>query len=135
MANVSGLDAMLRRIGAIEREITKKTGDAVQEITLQVAYDAKRDAPVDLGGLQQSISTEYDGLKLEGKITAGVKYALFVEFGTGGLVQVPAGLESIAAKFKGQGKRVINLPARPFLIPAAVKGAKDLKLKLAIMFR
>ena len=38
-----------------------------------------------------------------------------MEFGTGALVNVPAGLEDYAIQFKGKGIKQVNLPARPFL--------------------
>lgn len=45
-------------------------------------------------------------------------YAPYVEFGTGGLVNVPRGLEEYAMQFKGRGIKQVNLPARPFMYPA-----------------
>ena len=58
-------------------------------------------------------------------------YAPFVEFGTGGMVDIPKGWERLAATFKGKGIKKINLPARPYLYPAFRDGSaqyiKDLK--------
>ena len=54
---------------------------------------------------------EYDLFVLE-------HYAAYVEFGTGGLVDIPKGLESYAIQFKGLGIRQVNLPARPYFFPA-----------------
>ena len=51
-------------------------------------------------------------------ITFSVDYAPFMEFGTGGLVDIPSGFEELATQFKGSGKRKINLKPQPFLIPA-----------------
>jgi phage gpG-like protein len=56
-------------------------------------------------------------------IGAPVNYAPYVEFGTGtGFVQ-PADqdITALAALFKGAGIREVNLPARPYLIPAVFK--------------
>ena len=57
-----------------------------------------------------------------------------MEFGTGGLVEVPEELKEVAAQFKGKGIKKINIQARPFLYPAFVKGRvqylQDLKAKL-----
>jgi hypothetical protein len=47
-----------------------------------------------------------------------LKYAPYVEFGTGGTVNVPAGYEDFAIQFKGKGIRKVNLRPRPYLIPA-----------------
>ena len=58
-------------------------------------------------------------------------YGPFVEFGTGGLVDIPKGWERLAATFKGKGIKKINLPARPYLYPAFRDGStqyvRDLK--------
>jgi len=127
---ILGLSQVLGKFDQIERQLIRETGDAVQETVLEVAYNAKRDAPVDLGTLRQSINTEYSSTNLEGTISANAKHAPFIEFGTGGLVEVPEGFEEMAIGFKGSGKRTVNLPARPFLIPAANNGMKNLNTKL-----
>jgi hypothetical protein len=57
-------------------------------------------------------------------------YAPFVEFGTGGLVEVPTELQEQAIKFKGQGIKKINLRARPFLYPALLRGRAEYLDKL-----
>ncbi len=76
-------------------------------------------APVDLGILKASINGEVDGLN--GIVGSTVRYSPYIEFGTGGLVDVPAGLEDYAMKFKGAGIKQVNLFPRPFLIPAFKK--------------
>src|SRR6188508_418527 len=58
-------------------------------------------APVDLGVLRSSINGEVDGLN--GIVGTPIAYAPYMEFGTGGLVDVTAGLEDYAIKFKGSG--------------------------------
>ena len=59
-------------------------------------------------------------------IVAAKKYAAFVEFGTGALVNVPAGLEDYAIQFKGKGIKQVNLPARPFLFNSFFEEKKSL---------
>jgi HK97 gp10 family phage protein len=127
---IKGLGLVLARFDTLERELTNDTREALEETTLEVAYNAKRDAPVDLGGLQQSVNSEFSAGKMEGMVSVNAPYAAYVEFGTGGLVEIPQGWEEMAGQFKGQGKRKVNLPARPFLIPAAKKGMESLSLKL-----
>ena len=71
----------------------------------------------DTGNLSQNIKYEANGKTIS--VYASAKYAPYVEFGTGGSVEftdmselgIP---ESYAAQFKGEGKREVNLPARPF---------------------
>ena len=89
--------------------------EAVQNIETEAAASA----PVDLGILKSSINGEVDGLN--GVIGTNVKYAPFMEFGTGGLVNVPVGLEDYAAKFKKSGVKQVNIPPHPYLIPAFKK--------------
>jgi len=71
---------------------------------------------VDTAFLKDSITpTSKD---LTGEVKVSMHYAPYVEFGTGGLVDVPAGISVFALKFKGNGIKQINLAPRPFLFPA-----------------
>lgn len=130
-----GLTQVLGKFDQLERQLTRDAATAVQETTLEIAYGAKRDAPVDMGSLQQSINTEYNARDLEGTVFVNAAHGPYVEFGTGGLVEVPEGFAEMAAEFIGSGERYVNLPARPFLIPNARKGAIDLQLKLLRLIR
>lgn len=105
----------------------------IGETALIIANQAKMMAPVDAGKLRQSISTQKQGK--QATITAAVDYAPYIEFGTGRFVDLSdlteLGIpESYAAQFKGKGLRDVNLPARPFLYPAARYGLKTLLNKL-----
>ena len=93
--------------------------DILTETVQNIETEASTMAPVDLGILKSSINGEVDGLNAV--IGTPVKYAPYMEFGTGGLVDVPAGLEDYAMKFKGAGIKQVNLFPRPFLIPAFKK--------------
>ena len=81
-----------------------------------IADDARARVPVDMGLLKGSIDAESNELK--GTVGASKHYAPYIEFGTGGLVDVPAGLEDFAIKFIGNRIKQINLAPRPFLFPA-----------------
>ena len=104
-------------------DFAKKYKEEYVEIltdTIQnIETEATTMAPVDLGILRSSINGEVDGLN--GIVGTPVKYAPYMEFGTGGLVDVPEGLEDYAMKFKGAGIKQVNLFPRPFLIPAFKK--------------
>lgn len=93
--------------------------DILTETIQNIETEATSLAPVDLGILKSSINGEVDGLN--GIVGTPVKYAPFMEFGTGGLVDVPEGLEDYSMKFKGAGIKQVNLFPRPFLIPAFKK--------------
>jgi hypothetical protein len=68
--------------------------------------------------------------ELEAEGRSDAEYSAYVEFGTGGLVDVPTGLEGYAMQFKGKGIRQINLAPRPFFFPAAFKHFKLLMEKI-----
>lgn len=93
--------------------------EILTETVQNIETDAITMAPVDLGILRSSINGEVDGLN--GVIGTNVKYAPYMEFGTGGLVDVPVGLEDYAIKFKGAGIKEVNIPPHPYLIPAFKK--------------
>lgn len=93
--------------------------DILTETIQNIETEAISSAPVDLGILRSSINGEVDGLN--GVVGTNVRYAPYMEFGTGGLVDVPAGLEDYAIKFKGAGIKEVNIPPHPYLIPAFKK--------------
>lgn len=94
-----------------------------------IADQARRDIRKDLGFALGSITEEAYGL--EGRVSVGVSYGAYIEFGTGGDVDVPAGLEEYALKFKADPEiRQVNLPARPFLFPAFRKELPLLEEKI-----
>lgn len=113
----------LKQNKAFFTDFAKKYKDEYEELlheTIQnIETEATASAPVDLGILKSSINGEVDGLN--GVVGSTVRYSPYIEFGTGGLVDVPAGLEDYAIKFKGAGIKQVNLFPRPFLIPAFKK--------------
>lgn len=110
------------------RKLTEKKIKQVQEATkanvYELAANAKRNTPKDLGKLAQGIQV-FD-LKSPGirfRVVATEKYSPYVEFGTGDQVEIPAGLEDYAKQFyvNGQG----HMPAQPFLYPAFLRTRKQ----------
>lgn len=59
-------------------------------------------------------------------IVADSPYAAYVEFGTGGAVKIPAGLEDYAIQFKKPNRQNISMPARPYLFPAFFEKQKEI---------
>lgn len=129
----------LKGINTVISDLQKYGKEAerdIQAVTEQVARNiekyAKQSAPADLGKLGQSIRAVKD-TPLNWIIEAGgvlAPYAPFVEFGTGGLVDVPTELKEMAIKFKGKGIKQVNLRARPYLYPALVRGRVEYLEKL-----
>lgn len=112
---------------------SKTVSNELGKTGLEIVRLAKRAAPVDKGALKQSISTQRSGKSVN--IVAAANYAPYVEFGTGGSVDLTdmtqLGIpESYAAQFKGKGIREVNLPARPFFFSSARIGFKNLLNRL-----
>lgn len=113
---------VIRRLEMASKAITEIVQEEIESTTVDIYDLATADVRVDFGILKSSINYQVAPLKSE--IYAAATYAAYVEFGTGGLVDVPVGLEDYAMKFKGEGVRQINLPARPFLFNNARQQSK-----------
>ena len=117
---IEGLDALITRIGKLAPQIAKEVAMEVNASALAIQSKARRDVVVDNSTLRSSIQLKEinRGDKIMYTVGSRLKYAPYVEFGTGGTVNVPAGYEDFAMQFKGKGIRKINLRPRPYLIPA-----------------
>ena len=117
---IEGLDALIKRIGKLAPQIAKEVAMEVNASALAIQSKARRDVVVDNGILRNSIQLNEinRGDKILYTVGSRLRYAPYVEFGTGGTVNVPAGYEDFAMQFKGKGIRKINLRPRPYLIPA-----------------
>lgn len=113
---LSQIDSFGNEAQRLAVAVTNSTADNI--VTM-----AKQKVVVDLGQLRQSIGhTNATVGNNRSFIYANTPYAAFVEFGTGGLVNVPKGFEEIAIKFKGRGIKQVNLRPRPYLIPSYLMG-------------
>lgn len=122
---VKGLDKLVKDLKSLGKEGVQAIADVTEANARDIETTAKQLSPVDTGKLRQSIkSLEVD--KLNWKITANATgtapYAAYMEFGTGGLVEVPAELTEVAIQFKGAGVKKIDLRPQPYMYPALVKG-------------
>ena len=114
---VDGLRDLISTLTKADSKFEKVIDAEIGASALKIEKEAKQTVVVNNGFLQNSINTRHIA-SMMWEVYAQAPYAAYVEFGTGGLVNVPAGLESYAIQFKGKGLRVVNLPARPFLFPA-----------------
>jgi hypothetical protein len=107
-------------MGKLAPEIAKEVAMEVNASALAIQSKARRDVVVDNSTLRSSIQLKEinTGDKIMYTVGSRLRYAPYVEFGTGGTVNVPAGYEDFAIQFKGKGIRKINLRPRPYLIPA-----------------
>ena len=120
---IEGLDALIKRLGKLPIEIEKEVAEEVNASALTIQSKAKKSVAANstdngtLLGSIQLVSVLKDKRILY-TVGSRLKYAPYVEFGTGGTVNVPAGYEDFAIQFKGKGIRKVNLRPRPYLIPA-----------------
>lgn len=132
-ARIDGLKDIQDKLKELSKESKEGVANEINSSALTIQRNAKRNVVVDNGFLRNSIRLEPIS-DLTYTVEAKAKYAPYVEFGTGGLVEIPAGYEQYAAIFKGKGIRKINLRARPFLIPAFENEVPQLLKRLKKMF-
>jgi HK97 gp10 family phage protein len=115
--NLTGIKEVEKALKTMDKHLRQDVGDEINASALNIQTSAKRLAPVDLGFLRNQIALVPVG-DLTYSVEARAKYSAYLEFGTGGLVNVPAGFEDLAILFKGKGLRTINIRPQPFLIPS-----------------
>mgnify|MGYP006163969183 CR=1 FL=1 len=131
--NSSDLAQLKKKLNNLRAFDKKTLSNELGRAAMDIARLAKQNAPVDKGTLKQSIKSERKGKTVE--VIAGANYAPYVEFGTGGMVDLDDMLQlgipaSYAAQFKGKGIKEVNLPARPFFFSSARIGFKTLLNRL-----
>jgi len=114
---LKGVDELLRKLRERGENMSDIVDKEMTRATLDINAAQRRNTPVDTGRLRMGNMFDVSR-KLDKELFNGVEYAPYVEFGTGGLVNVPPGLEEIAIQFKGAGVRKVNLPAQPFFFRA-----------------
>lgn len=129
---IKGLNSVISDLRKHGKEAEQDIEAITELVARNIEKNAKSNVITDLGKLGQSIQAVKED-NTHWSIEAGniiAPYAPFVEFGTGGLVEVPEEIKEMALKFKGKGIKKINLPARPFLYPAFLKGKTEYVDKL-----
>ena len=131
--NQSDLSKLNKKLDKLRAFESQKVSNELGKTGLEIVRLAKRAAPVDKGTLRQSISAQKSGKTIN--IVANAKYSPYVEFGTGGRVDLDDMLRlgippSYAAQFKGKGIRDVNLPPRPFFFSSARVGFQNLLNRL-----
>ena len=129
----SDLNKLKNKLDKMRAFESKTLSNELGKTGLEIVRLAKRSAPVDNGALKQSISAQRSGKSIN--VVAAAHYAPYVEFGTGGRVDLTDMTQlgippSYAAQFKGKGIRDVNLPARPFFFSSARIGFKNLLNRL-----
>ena len=135
--NFEGLEELKGRFKNIDIELAKDV-DAVLSVSAEniatkakqnlsgVTYNAKDyKKPLeklyavtdDINNLKQSINAKPISF-LSYEVVSTIPYAAYVEFGTGGAVKIPAGVEDYAIQFKKPNRLNISMKANPYLFPA-----------------
>jgi HK97 gp10 family phage protein len=102
--DITGMNELFEKFDKFDAKIKNSLKDEVNASALKIQSDAKKNAPVNLGSLRNSIYLKEmsDNTKFIYSIGTNVKYAPYIEFGTGGKVNIPAGFSSYASQFKGK---------------------------------
>jgi HK97 gp10 family phage protein len=110
---VEGLDKMIAALGKMSKKVEAQVVQEFNASALKIQSDAKKNVPVNLGTLRNSIqlTSATNGNKIIYTVGTSVSYAPYIEFGTPGTqskenLKIPAGYEDFAMQFKGksQGK-------------------------------
>ena len=121
---IYGVDAIIKRFDAAPQKMMDESKLIIDAAVIEMAAKAKQEVPVKTGALRGSIRhAKYQPGK-GASVSAGntnIRYAPYVEFGTGTRFQIPvyqnvnmADLEAYALTFK-KSKKVIGVPYRPYM--------------------
>lgn len=123
---IKGFEKFKKNLSKIPEKKAALIEEKLIDFVTEVNMEQVRRAPIDTGALRQHTFWTRFG-RLQFGLFSNMPYAAYVEFGTGGLVDVPKGLEDYAIKFKGRGIKKVNLPARPFFFPPFLSRRNELK--------
>lgn len=116
---LNGNKAILQKMDKYSDKVREMVSDEIEAATYSThakAVSALQSGTTDNGTLVQLTNAQFDRPQMTGKVEAGSKYAAYVEFGTGGFVDVPEGVEDYAMTFYVNGKGTMR--PSPFLFPA-----------------
>lgn len=101
---VEGIDKMIASLGKMAKKIEVEIAEEVNASALKIQSDAKKNAPVNLGTLRNSIQlvSTLNNKRLTYTVGTNVPYAPYIEFGTGGKVSIPSGYADFAGQFRGK---------------------------------
>ncbi len=127
---VEGLKELRSRFREAPQNVENQVKKIIDESVIDMQNRAKRHVPVKTGALRASITHRPFNYQTGALLMAGnnstVRYAPYVEFGTGFKFQIPAypninltDLEAYAFTFKKNNpKKQVNLPHRPYMFLA-----------------
>jgi hypothetical protein len=124
---IKGFKELQQKLKGLPKEIENKVDREIKATVADINADQVARAPVDTSFLRKMTYWRPTG-KMQYTLFSNAPYAAYVEFGTGALVNVPAGLEDYAIQFKGKGIKQVNLPARNYFFTPFLQ-EKDALLK------
>lgn len=102
--NIINMEEVMKRINTFSSNTKLELKKELAASALKIQSEAKKNAPVNFGTLRQSIYMIdiSNGDKFGYKVGTKASYAPYVEFGTGGKVNIPSKYSSYASMFKGK---------------------------------
>lgn len=113
---LNGLKQVQSSIRKLDRGSEKAINKGVQQIARSILKSALSRVPENQGLLKSSLGMEQNTDDMSAKVYADILYAAYVEFGTGGFVEVPKGMEDYAMEFFVSGDGITR--PQPFLMPS-----------------
>lgn len=101
---LEGVQATIKDLKAGQKLFEDKVDKLLQNGVVMIERDAKRNAPTYIGAIKQSIQ-HANIAPLKWEVAANAYHAPYIEFGTKLKVNVPAGMEAIAAAVKSRPKK------------------------------
>lgn len=135
--SLSGIKGLEKAIKGKSDALVKGVDMEIKASVLEINQQQKSLAPVDFGALRSSLKWAKTAPMTFELVSsgAGSSYAPYQEFGTGGLVSIPQGLEAEAAQYKGKGIRQINMRPQPFFFAPAFTELNKLKKRIENMLK
>ena len=127
---ITGLNETIRELNKFKQQGVEAIKANIEASGYIMQNDAMQRVPVDLGQLKNSIRIDFKDNGLTVVMVATAPYAAYQEFGTGGRVSIPKGMEELARQFKGRGLRNVNLAPQPFMFPAWDRERKQFVIRL-----
>lgn len=126
--SVNGMDNIFRDLNKLSENIKTEVAAEMNASALNILTTAKKNCTVDNSTLRTSIQLIEQQTKEKLIYTVGskLKYAPYVEFGTGKGFGIPTykygltknRINSYAEQFRGEGIKKPNMPYRPFFFKA-----------------
>jgi HK97 gp10 family phage protein len=135
--SLRGIKGLEKALKGKSEALTKAVDMEIKASVIEINQQQKTLAPVDFGALRSSLKWAKTAPMTFEIVSsgAGSSYAPYQEFGTGGLVDVPAGLEDVAIQYKGKGSRQINMRPQPFFFAPAFAEWNKLKKRIENMLK